>query len=77
MGMATVGGVGDGNHYEERVYDLSSGEVGRLFGVSSRTVRNWASAGLLPAIRTPGGSFRFNRDDVSGVLRALAERPAE
>ncbi len=39
---------------------LSSGEIGRILGVSVATVRRWADAGLLPAQRTAGGHRRFS-----------------
>lgn len=39
---------------------LSSGEIGRILGVSVATVRRWADAGLLPSQRTAGGHRRFS-----------------
>ena len=38
---------------------LSRREVSRLFGVSVSTVTRWARLGLLKALRTPGGHYRF------------------
>jgi excisionase family DNA binding protein len=38
---------------------LSRREVSRLFGVSVSTVTRWARLGLLKAVRTPGGHYRF------------------
>ena len=38
---------------------LSTGAVARLFGVSPSTVTRWARTGILKAVRTPGGHFRF------------------
>ena len=38
---------------------LSRAEVARLFGVSGSTVTRWARTGVLKAIRTPGGHYRF------------------
>jgi excisionase family DNA binding protein len=38
---------------------LSRGQVARLFGVSVSTVTRWARVGLLKAVRTPGGHYRF------------------
>jgi excisionase family DNA binding protein len=46
---------------------LSRGTVARLFGVSASTVTRWAQRGLLPAVRTPGGHYRFRADDVKRV----------
>lgn len=39
---------------------LSTGEIGRILGVSVATVRRWANAGLLPSQRTAGGHRRFS-----------------
>lgn len=51
---------------------LSRGEVGRLFGVSVSTVTRWARVGLLAAVRTPGGHYRFPERET----RQAAERAA-
>jgi excisionase family DNA binding protein len=49
---------------------LSRGEVARLFGVSVSTVTRWARTGLVPAVRTPGGHYRFRADDMRRAARA-------
>ena len=57
---------------------LSRGEVARLFGVSLSTVTRWARTGLVPAVRTPGGHYRFRADDFRGATRErLPAPPAE
>ena len=38
--------------------------VARIFGVSASTVTRWAQRGLVPAVRTPGGHYRFSVPDV-------------
>ena len=38
---------------------LSRLQVARLFGVSPSTVTRWARLGMLHAVRTPGGHYRF------------------
>jgi excisionase family DNA binding protein len=45
--------------------------VGRIFGVTSETVRAWIQQGKLPAVRTPGkrGHLRVRYND----LKAFAE----
>lgn len=50
---------------------LTSREAATLLGVASpNTVKNWLEAGHLPgAFRTPGGHWRFRREDVV-ALRA-------
>jgi len=47
---------------------LSRGEVARLFGVSVSTVTRWARTGLLKAVRTPGGHYRFRADDMRRAI---------
>jgi excisionase family DNA binding protein len=52
---------------------LSRSEVARLFGVSTSTVTRWARSGLIQALRTPGGQYRFREDEVRrAVGRASA-----
>ncbi len=46
----------------ERAY-LTRAEVSRLFGVSASTVTRWARLGLLKAVRTPGGHYRFPAEE--------------
>ena len=47
---------------------MTTGQVGRLLGVTDRTVANWARAGLLPHHTTLGGHRRFRRGDVESFL---------
>jgi excisionase family DNA binding protein len=49
---------------------LRPGEVAELFAVTTRTVRRWADAGMLPVFRTVGGQRRFRWRDVRGVAQA-------
>ena len=49
---------------------LSRAEVARLFGVSVSTVSRWARQGLLKAVRTPGGHYRFRADEMRRAVRA-------
>jgi excisionase family DNA binding protein len=44
--------------------------VARLFGVSVSTVTRWARTGLLKAVRTPGGHYRFHADEMRRAARA-------
>ena len=53
---------------------LSTGEVARLFGVSPSAVTRWARTGVLKAVRTPGGHYRFR---ASTLRRASIEVPDE
>ena len=49
---------------------LSRSDVADLFGVSVSTVTRWARQGLLEAIRTPGGQFRFRAEAMRRAARA-------
>lgn len=49
-------------------YTLSARQVAEVFSVGSKTVARWAQAGLLPAIRTPGGHRRYRESDVAALL---------
>ncbi|TML42431.1 MAG: helix-turn-helix domain-containing protein [Actinobacteria bacterium] len=53
---------------------LSTRDVARLFGVSTRTVANWATSGQLQPVRTAGGHYRFLIDR---VLELLMERDVD
>jgi excisionase family DNA binding protein len=53
---------------------LSTGEVALLFGVSPSAVTRWARTGVLRAVRTPGGHYRFR---ASAMRRAALEIPEE
>ena len=49
---------------------LRPGQVAALFQVSRRTVSDWARAGKLDAIITPGGHRRFRARQVRALLAA-------
>jgi len=51
---------------------LSRGEVAKLFGVSVSTVTRWARTGLLKAVRTPGGHYRFRAEETRRAARSAA-----
>lgn len=61
--MAQVSGQ-EGGEY------LRTGDVARLFHVSTGTVDRWASIGRLGCVRTVGGHRRFS----AAAVRALIER---
>ena len=52
---------------------LSRSEVARLFGVSVSSVTRWARMGLIKAVRTPGGHYRFPAEE---TRRAAARSAA-
>jgi excisionase family DNA binding protein len=53
---------------------LQVGQVADAFEVSTRLVREWGKAGLLPAQRTPGGHRRFRVADVDAAVRGAGRR---
>jgi len=50
---------------------LRPGQVAALFQVSRRTIGDWARAGMLDAIITPGGHRRFRARHVRALLASL------
>jgi len=49
---------------------LRPGQVAALFQVSRRTISDWARAGKLDAILTPGGHRRFRATQVRALLES-------
>ncbi|NMO51986.1 helix-turn-helix domain-containing protein [Actinoplanes sp. TBRC 11911] len=47
---------------------LRPGEVAALFRVDVKTASRWAVSGKLPAIKTPGGHWRFPEGPVRAFL---------
>ncbi len=47
---------------------MTTNEIGRLVGVSERTVANWIDRGYLPAFRTPGGHRRVDPKVLTNFL---------
>lgn len=52
---------------------LRPGEVALLLHVSRRTVSDWARAGRLAFIVTPGGHRRFRARDVRRLVETMTE----
>lgn len=42
-----------------------------LFRVPLSTLRSWATAGRIPAVRTPGGHRRYRESDALALLAEL------
>jgi excisionase family DNA binding protein len=49
---------------------VTSGEVARSLNMTDAAIRRWAREGLLEAIKTPGGQYRFRREAVSNLTKA-------
>jgi excisionase family DNA binding protein len=56
---------------------LAPDEVARIVGVSSQTIRRWADAGTLPAVRLPSGHRGFEAHDVLELLRQLRRKQGQ
>lgn len=54
---------------------LTRRDVAAMFGVSLSTVTRWARKGMLMAIRTPGGHYRFPADEVRRAAATQAFDP--
>ena len=45
-------------------------QLARTLGVGSKTIRNWAEAGIIPVAYVAGCTMRFNPQDVLDALNA-------
>jgi excisionase family DNA binding protein len=41
---------------------MTSGEVARALNMTDAAIRRWAREGLVEAMKTPGGQYRFRRE---------------
>jgi excisionase family DNA binding protein len=64
-GSSSGGGQGD------RAF-FSRSEVALLFGVSVSSVTRWARIGLIRAVRTPGGHYRFPAEETRRAAARFA-----
>lgn len=48
---------------------LTPGEVAAMFHVNRETVSRWRRAGMITAVRTPGGIHRYDRAEIEALLR--------
>jgi excisionase family DNA binding protein len=47
---------------------MTSGEVARELNMTDAAIRRWAREGLVDAIKTPGGQYRFRREALNQLL---------
>jgi len=56
-------------HRKQRAKDwMTSGEVARELNMTDAAIRRWAREGLVEAIKTPGGQYRFRRESLNKLL---------
>jgi excisionase family DNA binding protein len=48
---------------------VTSGEVARALNMTRGAIQRWAREGLLEAIKTPGGQYRFRREALSNLMK--------
>lgn len=48
---------------------MTSGEVARALDMTDAAIRRWAREGLVEAIKTPGGQYRFRREALARLLQ--------
>jgi excisionase family DNA binding protein len=52
---------------------LTAAEVAALFRVDRSTITRWREAGFLPAVVTPGGTYRYREADIRALLKSDPE----
>lgn len=58
-------------HMPPEVTLYTTTEIASRYGVDGSTVRRWVSDGVLkPAVKTPGGHYRFDATEVDKILAA-------
>jgi excisionase family DNA binding protein len=55
--------------------DLLTSEAARVIGVHPDTLKRWATKGAVPHWKTPGGQFRFKREDIEAITQTNAAEP--
>jgi len=48
---------------------MTSGEVARVLNMTDAAIRRWAREGLVEAMKTPGGQYRFRREALAQLLQ--------
>jgi excisionase family DNA binding protein len=48
---------------------MTSGEVARALNMTDAAIRRWAREGLVEAIKTPGGQYRFRREALARLMQ--------
>lgn len=53
-------------------YDLSPTDAAEYVGVHPQTIKRWVREGKVAAFRTPGGWYRFRREDLDALVGSAA-----
>lgn len=53
---------------------ISTGRAAKMFGVNTKTIVRWAERGMLPYIKTLGGHYRFDQEDIEQLRQAMENR---
>ena len=56
---------------------LTSGQAGRILGVSPKTVNRWATEGRIPCVVTLGGHRRFRAEVIRGIAQSMGIEDVE
>lgn len=57
----------------ETTFDLSPADVAEKLGTHEDTIKRWAKAGKIRALKTPGGWWRFSQADVDAFIAANSQ----
>lgn len=52
---------------------ITTTQVAKRYGVDNSTVRKWVAEGrIAPAVKTPGGHYRFDESVIAAALEVIA-----
>lgn len=55
---------------------MTSGEVARVLDMTDAAIRRWAREGLVEAMKTPGGQYRFRREALAQLIQVSSPNGA-
>jgi excisionase family DNA binding protein len=57
---------------------LSTGQAAKALGISGSSLSRWVRRGLVtPTLKTPGGQYRFDLDDLKAQMDYVRAREAD
>lgn len=51
-------------------HNLGASKAAAIVGCTAETIAKWAASGVIPAIRTPGGRWRFSQAELEAWLES-------